>query len=518
MTTTMEKVEKLNLEHAPTVQALPDAAKTEAGILLEVDEENAGSLQLARDGHTVLLPQPTSDPGDPLNWSWSKKHLILFTVAWGSLCADFTSATGSATLIVQAVEWEISPNHVGQNNSLNILLMGLGGLFWVPMVSYFGRAPVLFWTTLIAFVFVILSVNSTSFTMFYTVRALQGLFITAPQTISIAFIKDMFFFHERARKIGLWACLYIASPYIGPCLSNFILQGTGSWRDCFWMGVGVVGLQLIFILAFVDETFYNRDLSQGSQPSRPSSLQGRLSRILGFWQLRNSSYYISFLQAYKRLILVLIKPAFYLIAFLIFAWAIGINITTAILFATPEKYGGYGYSYNGVGFLYFIPIVAIFIGEVFGHFFNDFMARRYIHKHGGVFEAEARLTTLYIAAVAMIAGLVLIGQTLEKELSVAGVIFGWGLSAFGVMVNSVATQSYALDSYPLAPAEVAGWVQFARVAGGFSVGYYQQPWGAKVGYAATFGTQAGIVAFSLIAVVALQIWGRKLRLSAGTVQ
>lgn len=36
------------------------------------DSEN---LKLAKDGKTVLIPQPSDDPDDPLNWSWKKKHV-----------------------------------------------------------------------------------------------------------------------------------------------------------------------------------------------------------------------------------------------------------------------------------------------------------------------------------------------------------------------------------------------------------------------------------------------------------
>lgn len=161
---------------------------------------------------------------------------------------------------------------------------------------------------------------------------------------------------------------------------------------------------------------------------------------------------------------------------LFFAWAIGINITTAILFGTPREFGGYGYSYNGVGYLYFSPIVGILIGEVFGHYFNDWVARRYTRKHNGVFEPEARLHTIYISSIFMIAGLVLLGQALFRHLSAAAVVMGWGLHSFGIMCTSVAVTAYVLDSYPTAPAEVSGWANFARAIGGFGVGYFQQPW------------------------------------------
>ena len=203
---------------------------------------------------------------------------------------------------------------------------------------------------------------------------------------------------------------------------------------------------------------------------------------------------------------------------LFFCWAIGINITTAVLFATPSEFGGYGFSYNTIGYIYFSPIVGIVLGEIFGHYFNDFLARRYIQKHKGVYEAEARLPAIYISGVFMAAGLILLGQALYRHLSIAAVIVGWGMESFGVMTASVAVSAYVVDSYPTAAAEVSGWTNFARAIGGFSVGYYQQPWGAKVGYDASFGTQAGIVGFGILLIMVVHRYGHILRLRAGPIE
>ena len=194
-----------------------------------------------------------------------------------------------------------------------MLHRGLGGLLWVPMTSFWGRAPVLLWTTILGLIFSILAATASDFNTFYAMRALTGLFITAPQTIAIAFLRDMFFFHERARKIGLWAVLYISSPYIGPCLANFVLAGTQTWRNVFWMDVGVVALQIVFILLFIDETFYNRDRPRSAQPDRPSGFGGRMLRLIGVWQIRNISYYNTVVGSYRRFISILLKPAFLLL-------------------------------------------------------------------------------------------------------------------------------------------------------------------------------------------------------------
>jgi hypothetical protein len=65
-------------------------------------EAGATGGKVAADGHTVLIPQPSDDPNDPLNWSWNKKHLILFVVSLTAFLPDYGSATGAVTLLSQA--------------------------------------------------------------------------------------------------------------------------------------------------------------------------------------------------------------------------------------------------------------------------------------------------------------------------------------------------------------------------------------------------------------------------------
>ena len=105
--------------------------------------------------------------------------------------------------------------------------------------------------------------------------------------------------------------------------------------------------------------------------------------------------------------------------------AIGINITSSILFLTPAP-AGYGFAPLSVGYIYFTPIVGALLGEFFGHFFNDYVAKRYVRTHAGVFHPEARLIATYVSAALMIPGLVAVGQALGFHESVGIVIIGWG--------------------------------------------------------------------------------------------
>lgn len=70
--------------------------------IIVTPQKGPTELKTSEDGH-ILYPQPSDDPNDPLNWSWRKKHLILFVISATSFLPDYGSATGAVTLIPQSV-------------------------------------------------------------------------------------------------------------------------------------------------------------------------------------------------------------------------------------------------------------------------------------------------------------------------------------------------------------------------------------------------------------------------------
>ncbi|KAF8464913.1 major facilitator superfamily domain-containing protein [Kalaharituber pfeilii] len=497
-----------------------DTHNEEAGISKKLRSAEM-ELKYADNG-IALTPQPTADPKDPLNWSSTKKNAILLTVALGAYAADFGSGADIPCIVKQGIEWNMTPNEVNYSGNLNLIFLGIGGLFWIPVIYFWGRAPVLFWTTLSGTLFTLGCCVTTDFQTYYAMRALMGFTLTAPQTIGLAFIKDMFFFHEHARKIGIWAAVFLVAPYCGPLFGNFIVDGTGEWRPVFWLVFAFCCFVLVLIVLFIDETWYNRNIPMDKQPERGSTEWDRMMRLTGIWQIKHhSGYFLPVLSSCKRLTTVLFKPimlptmCYYMMSFM---WAIGINITISILLETPQAAGGYGFNAKAIGYTYFTPLVGVAIGEAFGHFFNDFVANRYIRKHNGEFKPEVRLWINYISFFFMPPGLVLIGQTLHRHLHWSALVMGWGMYVFGVMAASVGVTAYTLDCYPNASGEVGGYINFARAAGGFIVGYFQMPWGMKVGYDVSFGTQAGIVTAAVILLIIIQRFGRIWREKGGQVE
>jgi hypothetical protein len=84
--------------------SVQDIKEEKASHTIDIDEDNAPStpdLKVHHDGSTILVPQPTSDPNDPLNWSWMKKHLFLMIISIIAFLPDYGSSTGAITNLVQ---------------------------------------------------------------------------------------------------------------------------------------------------------------------------------------------------------------------------------------------------------------------------------------------------------------------------------------------------------------------------------------------------------------------------------
>lgn len=111
----------------------------------------------------------------------------------------------------------------------------------------------------------------------------------------------------------------------------------------------------------------------------------------------------------------------------------------------------------------------------------------------------------------MLAGLVLVGFSLQRSYHYMLVALGWGFYTFGLIVNSVSLNVYLLNCYPRANGELGMEVNFSRTAGGFIISYFQVEWISRVGAEAAFGTQAAVCAAVFPIVIILQVYGKALR-------
>jgi hypothetical protein len=96
-------------------------------------------LKLAKDGSTVLIPQPSDDDEDPLNWSWLRKHKAFFALLLPSLLTDWGMTWGTTMFEAQSITWNMSVPDVARSTSGGIFLQGPGGILAVPLIQRYGR-------------------------------------------------------------------------------------------------------------------------------------------------------------------------------------------------------------------------------------------------------------------------------------------------------------------------------------------------------------------------------------------
>lgn len=237
----MAETKDLQVEQIQDVDHTPEIHDHEdkEGYVISAKDHDHENLKRAPDGETILLPQPSASMDDPLNWTKFKKHLVLIIISMTAFLPDYGSGVGVVTALPQAVIWNMSPDTVNHATSGNVFMLGAAGPIIVALSAYFGRLPVLLYFVLAATATAIWCATAQSFESFMAARILNGFFSTVSQAGGLMFIYDIFFFHERARKINIWSAFIILSPYWGPFFTAFIIN-TQPWQIAFWVYVAIV--------------------------------------------------------------------------------------------------------------------------------------------------------------------------------------------------------------------------------------------------------------------------------------
>lgn len=108
MSTALETVPsdiEKNVNEKTSHPAIIDEIGDHGAHILDVNKLEAGDegFKTAADGHTVLIPQPSTDPNDPLNWPSWKKNVTLAVISIVAFMPDFGSSMGIVALLPQAM-------------------------------------------------------------------------------------------------------------------------------------------------------------------------------------------------------------------------------------------------------------------------------------------------------------------------------------------------------------------------------------------------------------------------------
>ncbi|KAJ6595498.1 MFS general substrate transporter [Mycena vulgaris] len=481
---------------------------------LEFGKDVAALLKLSEDGTSILWPQPTSHPEDPQTWSDRRKGLQLLIVTLASTIPDFVGSIGVASIFALAARYDTTATHVNElSANWAIFLLGWGGFAAVILTRRWGRLPILFWSQLLALIFLVLAIWAPNLNTFAAARCIASFFSTAPQITGLYTVTDMYPFHLQARKLNLWTMGFIVSPFLSPFFLGFLVAHA-DYKWAYGFGAIYSFLVLLLTVFFGEETMFDRTLYPLPAP-HPPGLRYRLETLLGATGRKMAV--TARRPGWRACVLGPLRVVWRPHALLImvfggveFGLSIGITVTNAIFLGTPSP-AGFGFSQTTIAAMYATPIVATVVGEVMGRYGNDRFAAVGIRRNKGVFEAEMRLWMCYVSLPLYIVGFILLGHGVQVK-NVPAFVLGWGIGQVGIMLNTTAIYAYLQDCFPAHGGEVSALFNFFRTIAGFAVVYFQAPWLLSKGGFQVFGCEAAIVGGLFVLIVPLvQVKGAAMR-------
>ena len=112
--------------------------------------------------------------------------------------------------------------------------------------------------------------RSNQYNAFVAASLVRAFFGTMPSIIGNHLLMNLFFLHERGKAFAFFTLMFLLGVLAGPTFSGFIVQHV-SWTVEFWWGVAAQGLSAILVLAFLEETGWDRGAGKQRHPVPPQT-------------------------------------------------------------------------------------------------------------------------------------------------------------------------------------------------------------------------------------------------------
>ncbi|PAV15819.1 MFS general substrate transporter [Pyrrhoderma noxium] len=524
-------LEDKHLEHVPGTTLFSDdpnaiAAVTFAGLDLSSLKHAKG-----KNSHIVLVPQPSNDPNDPLNWPQWKKHGVFFVLVYGTIICGALGPLVSADIVSIAAELGRSIQATSRAlGSALVLALAFSTVVWSVLSLKLGKRPVFLASTLLMFGGAMISSFTKDYSMLLGSRILQGVGQAVLEFLVGASIADIYFTHERGVPVALWNLALLNGINITPPIAGQVITHLG-WRYAFRIFSAACGLLFLMQLFFMPETTYYRrneattERSSVENIDKDSEKQSIEQREQGFSNYRpQKKSYFEELKIYngvyptKASIGALLARPFIACLTPVCLWAglvYGVAITWLVLIATSVSQlfsaEPYNFTTAQVGLTYMSPFIFAFIAALLCGPLTDYVAKRFSEANNGVFEPEFRLVLVSFYAFFGSMGFFGWGISANKLDPWIGPVIFFGLINFGITIGCSAAIGYVVDSHRHSADSALGGVIFFKNIFSFIITLFINDWFEARGVLNVFGIVGGITIFTCLLTIPMYIYGKRAR-------
>ncbi|CUM66571.1 uncharacterized protein PRCAT00004240001 [Priceomyces carsonii] len=477
----------------------------------------------------VLIPTPSDDPDDPLNWSPYRKYLSVFCMVVYVYGVGVPSAAVYSVLTPISSKTGIAVADLNQGTGYMFLFFGLGCCIFQPLALQFGKRPIYLFSMLATTLIILWGPKAKDNGEYIGGKILQGLLGAPIESLCEITISDVFFEHERGTWMGVYAVALLTSNFMAPMVAGFIADGQ-SWEwVLYWCSI-FSGVCFIILFFFMEETNFHRvvvidDSSSvekvdlivsGNKKNSTAEVGTHIEPILSANENLNNevevifskpedrieiqhqpktfSQKLSLIYHYEGFLLpyYLLEP-FLTTCFPSVLWSgflYGtslmifnvLNATSSTILSSPP----YNFSSSMCGLAYISPVIFSFLFYFVSGYLADYFKITLAKRRNGISYAEDRLWVAVVYMMVVPGALILWGVGAYHQIHWFGLVFGMGCVGGTTILGCSAAVTYVVDSYKEVGASAMVVVIVIRNLISFAIGYGITPWVDNTGYQNTF--------------------------------
>ncbi|EFQ99853.1 cycloheximide resistance protein [Nannizzia gypsea CBS 118893] len=388
------------------------------------------------------------DPENPINWSSSRKAVVIAMVTLMTLLSPIGSTISSSAV----ADIKTYFNATGETllafaTTIYVLGYAFGPIMIAPLSEMYGRA-ILYKICIVLFlIFNVACAVANNLSSLIVLRLLAGIAGSCPVTLGTGSIADMVPQEKRAGAMAGYVIGAVLGPSIGPIVGGYLTPRAG-WRWAFWlMAIATAPLAVVVVL-FMQESYPFVLIKRKTERLRRETGNMNLCSALDTGRTPSQLFAFSILRPLKMLLLPIV--------FALSLYAAVVYSYLYLCFTTfPQVFGEqYGFGSGASG----LATLGIGVGSIFGVFFcgavSDKLSAYLTKEHGGSIKPEYRLPMIVVGGICVPIGLFWYAWTAENKVHWIAPIIGTGFLGGGMIITYMASTLYLVDAYTVYSASV----------------------------------------------------------------
>ncbi|KAL1893537.1 hypothetical protein Sste5346_006367 [Sporothrix stenoceras] len=498
-----------------------------------------------RHAGTVLAPQPSDSPNDPLNWSPTRKMLTSIFLSCGTGLMAGTHNFINPVNATMAKLFHTTANTVSQSVSVVLLTLGASAVLTSPLARIWGKRPVLLISNAIAILgYIIVVAAGQNIVGLFVGRGIHGFGIAGLEYLVSSSVGDLFYVHERGIHLAIWHYALSGGNALGQVIGTAIFSAQG-WRWPFIWACVVYTVYTIILFFTCPETTYSRaaqlDLDiledidddsgseraivrSGDEKTASSSVQDvshdpeaaqpvaerkktyRESLRVFNGRYSDESFWRALITPWSAFLLPAVSWAA-----LSYGWSVAVAASFSVGLSSIFTKAPYNFTSNQVGLTVFSSFVGATLGNALPGPISDWLVTFMSRRNKGIYEPEFRIVLSVPSFFLGLLGFWGFGWSLQARAHFMVPVFFYGLAIFAGSINSLISNTYLLDCHRAQAQDGYAAVTIFRGITSFVMTFVINIWIQRSGYKVVYLWIGAVHGLTCVIGMFLYVFGKKIR-------